>query len=1275
MFFAPPVKVPRTQRLTLSTSGAAPSVYRRATEGQSELAEAPPASLDDAVFVDASTGCAMPAASFLSGAGTHMCWLVDENKKLLRLWNVSRPGWQSAAPRLAEIPYFAAAREGLPLLVSEMHPEEESLAFCSERGAISSLDHSIEVQMMDSDNANCTASSFVCARRRVGGEAVVVTVLGTTAGVLLVDLKYDGTHTTAEFNRRDPASMRWAGGSQKNNNNIVFAGGHDGDGGYVGAEEEEDDDKEDKEDAARAPQRPSGGLWNTIKSLVGGHRGGDRRAERVAGVADMPASDADGAVPVWPLSAAGRDRRGDGPLAFTHVHLRHHYPEQVLAVNAAGEVFLLDVGPLPPTQQLSTRGATTATTTSSTAAAAAAAVPRLSIKWATSLPVALKCRGSVVSCSETRHRVCLLYHVRGSRTRPLPALWLVTLDATLGRVVNYVVLNAVADVVSAAARLPPHHVKIFSDDVRREVLISVGAYLLRVNNQVGVRQPCSSEDTVCFSKLEQPVASLLRSDGSLVTLDAHGPQLTVRDVLASRMTDVAGGGEDPRRRRDGADSGELELQRIVDAVRNDAKLSLDGALLCASEALAAAAESLLCGPHGGGGGTVGGEGNWARCDLNAEDENIVVRVTRRLTAQQQSHRRFLLAILRDERIRAQVSPATVAQLLSTQEMLASLCALRSMQNVGLQAEKSASTDSRGSTQRTLPSFSAMPVHAAPGGTNDSGGGGEGAGYLVQRHASTQDGARLLKSAEQLERCQQILRRAVVAVAEQMRAAQKSRACGEAPLLTAAEICFAAPANVVRLLHHVGAYMSDVRQTVALSLEEKFAECYAAGCIYVVVAQTVVESREDVRGVYDIADGVLAQMWTSSAGLVDGVEACFSGACAQLSNALAEVCDVASSGDGGSSQAVFGTAVALQHRCDMLDVVAYLLYFSLSNNGHHDARRVASVVTATLLREPFTAGPVGYPYGAPTPAQGCHEIGRRVMRVCETLALRFDVMPVLMMFALSTPVDDPASTPELYEQLQRYCQRNSNAYEAALQTLWDQGREWELLSLPAVLPAVPDARARRTEFLEAHAPHLLWLADPTRYDALASEGATCPPYIAYGDTQLAHRTRCNAVARLAWIAGGAAPSSRMNAVQLSDAIVAAQQTYLTPATSSITLGPQAAVQRLLEMQDCVAAWAQAAVIACHTMHPTSEDLLVQVLRRCRVHDGAMCLQDIFENSVSERETDTQLRQTALGQAVLACAALQDAETLRRVCETLLTAEELALLSSWLGYVWAVNREAV
>ncbi|CAM45080.1 conserved hypothetical protein [Leishmania braziliensis MHOM/BR/75/M2904] len=1285
MFFAPPAKVPRTQRLTVTSSAAAPYVYKRVTEADSGLTEASPTSLDGAVVFDAANGRTIPVSSFLSGAGAHLCWMVDENTKLLRLWNVSRPGWRTAAPRLAEIPYFAAATEGLPMFVSEMGGEEESLAFCSERGAIASLDHSIEVQMIDEDDAAMMASSFVCARRWVNAEAVIVTVLGTTAGVLVVDLKYDGTHTTMRFDRRDPASFRWVRGGRDNLLQRRNSGDVEGCPAtpppYTAEEEGQQQLLNEDAQTGRpsASANVSSWLWHSLKSLVASGNGtsSDRQGGWTGpgGAANVSS--------VWPLSAVDRGQRGDSPLAFTHVQLRYHYPDQVVAISALGEVFLLDFSPVPPL------------------VAGTAPRPRISIKWATSLPSSLGRSGRVVACTESQHKVCVLYYVRSSSAHPLPALWLVTLDASLGKVVNYVVLNAVADVVSSAARLPSHHVKLFSDDTHCVVLISIGAYVLRVNNQVGVRQPCSSEDTICFAHLEQAVVSLLREDGSLVTLDARGPHLTVRDALAARMVPVASS-DGPRRLHDGDDSGESELKSILDAVRTDPTLSLDSAVLYASESLSSSSDSHY--PRWQGSGNRGnssgvGTGNWARRNLNTEDKNIVQRVTRQLTCQQQAHRCFLMAVLRHEEVRKQLSQATIAQMMSVQEALVSLCALRSMQNVGLQAQQSLSSDPDSVTHRVLPPLSDMLGVAPSGGCDGA--------YLLPRrpyrHDATQDGSndasgaqaasRLVKSTEQIERCQQIMRRAIVAVADAIRAEQKAALGGASTGLegsvqglTAAEVCFADPSNLARLLCFVGVYLSEVRQTVSLPLEEKFAECYAAGCIYVVVAQSIMESREETRSVYEIPKGVLSCMWTGSSDPVRGIALCFSQACVHLSNTLADVCDVASSnmnaGTDSNANAVDAAArlasaatlssLALQ-KCDMLDVVTYLLYFFLTNNPHHDSRFVSSVVTNTLLREPFLNGPVGYPYGAPAASRGCVEVGLRVLRVCETLALRFDAMPILMTFALSTPIDDPASCPEQYERLQSYCQQNSLVLDAALQTLWEQRREWELLSLPAVLPGCPDARARRNSFLEAQAPHLLWLADPGRYDALTAEGQASPPYIPYGEDQLKHRSRCNAMARLAWVATGAAPSSRINDVELSESIVAGQQEFLGPDYNAVTLGAQAAVQRLLEKRDCVAAWVQAAVIASHTMQPTSEDLLVQVLRRCRAHDGESCLRSILANSVSELETDANLRQTALGQVIVSCVKLQDTETLYRVCETLLTAEELTLLSSWVAYLWTASHE--
>ncbi|KPI85721.1 hypothetical protein ABL78_5208 [Leptomonas seymouri] len=1286
MFFAPPAKVPRTQRQTLAIQ-TPPFAYKRTTELSSGLSEASPTTLEEAVLVNQTNSLKMPAASFLSGTGTHMCWMVDENQKLLRVWNVCRPGWENAAPRLAEIPYFAAAKEGLPLFVSEMSAEEESLAFCSERGAISSLDHSIEVQMLDGDST-MTASSFVCARRRVETATFIMTVLGTTSGLLVVDVKYEGSHSTVEFDRRDPASFCWAPNSHNNlqlqtqRRAYSLLGTTDNGLGADRSGDVEDNEEElaDAHMPAELPCRQSStspsastSWWSSLKSFVSrndhARSSSDCRPSRggtqspIDSTEMIVASEAERSsaaeVGVWPLSAVGRARRGDSAFAFIHLQLRHHYPEQIVAVNAANEIFLLDCGPIPPTEE-------------ATPTKRAVRNRRVKIKWGTSLTSSLGRSGHVVSLTETRHKMCLLYSVAGTSARPLPALWLVTVDASLGRVVNVVVLNSIAGVIAAATRIPSHQIKIFADDTRREVLVSIGSYLLRVNNQVGVRQPCSSEDTLHIKSLDHPIASLLTEGGSLVTLDANGPHLMVKDVYSTHVsyggdvnTTTAGGWH----AHDGDHSGEGELRRILEAVRADPKLALDSAVLYASEALCAPDVQ----PQQGG---QRGNGNWARRNLNVEDENVVVRVTQQLTARQQAHRRFVTAVLRDGAVRSQLSHGTLAQLFSAQEALVCLCALRSLQNVGLR--RSSTTDDFALVQQVLPPFTAMLDAVQRGGS-----------YLLQRRPSRHGDSEqqrqppLVKNAQQLDRCQEILRRAVVNVADAIRQEQMSNLAANgntdsssngAAALTAAELCFSSPANLVRLLKAIGSYMVEVRNTVSLSLEDKYAECYAVGCVYVVVAQTVVESREDLRTIYELPKGVLAHMWTNSTDPIFGAELCFSQCCVQLADMLADICvGVADVSAIMSDAAANLVALTLQHKCDLLDLVAYLLYFSLTNSTHQDRTFASSAITNTILREPFVSGPVGYPHGSPTPSSCCAEIGRRILRISEQMALRFDAMPILMAFALATPVDDPASKPELYERLQLYCQQNGLVLDAALHTLWQQRREWELLSLPAVLLGCSDARARRNDFLEAQAPHLLWLAEPSRYDALNAEGQTCPPYIPYGEDQVSHRSRCNAVARLAWVASGAPTSSRFNDVELSEAIVEAQQQFLAPDCDHVSLGPQAAVQRLLELKDNVLAWVQAAVIASHTRQPTNEDLLVQVLRHCRVHDGE-ALRAIYTDSVSEREMDARLRKTALGEVVIACSKLQDKEALGRVCETLLSKDEFTLLSSWLDYLWTSSFES-
>lgn len=1141
--FAPPVKVARTQRSrTLIQDN---TIY--ASE-ESALA----ADLGDTTIV---TGpCVMEASAFLSGTGRHMCWLVDENKKLIRLWNLSAPFWRRSEPRIVEIPYFAAAHEGVPLFVSEMDDVEESLAFCSERGAVSSLDHSVEFQFLD-QNETVKASCFACIRRRDCGE-VILTAVGTTTGSLVVDIKHHGEHHTVEFDRQES-------------------------GGDV------------LQKMPSPSMQKSSKWWRSIRSMLGG------RAD--SHDVDLSANSVGGSVPrVASVPDTLRDAH-DG-LAVTHAVFRRCYPQEVVCVNAISEIVLLefnhnDIFP----------------------------------KWAVNVQSVLGREGYVITVAESRHRVCVLFATRPSRqSGDLPSLVVALFGSTQGNLIHYNVLNTITDVVRATTDAPRHHVKLYLDDDRSHVVLFVRHICVRVNMQVGVRSPCCSEDTLFLKGMKSPMGSVLMTDGSVVTLDACGPIPTWEDVWSEQLPTPMTVLPDAADAFTGSlyeDSMVGRVSALLVAVRADpTKMLLDDTILATSDEIATM--------H-----TVHGS-NWARADLNAEDENIVLYVTRHLRRRQQAHRRFLAAVLASGTIMGDVRPTTIAQLFTVQEALLSLVALRGLQNVG--------SASLGLSPTAYTCARSLPT------------------IICER---TSGEIRLIQSSEQLERCQQILRRCVVAVAEQLR----SSTAVDTSTATAAEMVFSNPRNVSLLLGQVHEYISSVVKSASVDAFTKFAEAYAVGCLCVIVAQTIVESRETLRETYNSPETVRQYLRNNLEDTTYDIRQAFSPICLVMANALAETvtAPVLQQPLTLDREAVPPPrahpipTVLVSEQLEMCDVLASLLFFLFREPNTPAGDCVSEMLRATLLRAPFVTEPFGYPFGSPVAQSTAPEVGRRVLEIAEDLALRFGARAVILSMCLATPIEDP--TPEDYSKLQGYCLRNPSVCTYALESLWRDRREWELLCLPSVLPLYTPCAAERDAFLEHQAPHLLWLATPGRYDGLSLEGTMAPPYISYGPTQLSHRSRCSAIATLAWVASGAPHSARNQSRTLDAVIVKAQTEHLSPQCDNMVLGPQEVVQRLLAVET-VQAWVAAAEVASHTRAPLSEDLLVQTARRCKRYDGD-AIMTLRQNSVSELEISRGLSQTALGQVVSVCAAMQQIDVLTRICETVLSKTEMALVTAWLAVMWS------
>ncbi|KEG10230.1 hypothetical protein DQ04_04011030 [Trypanosoma grayi] len=1167
--FLPPAKVARTQRSPLSSTETlsettpltAPAVVAANSFTSIGGERVRPTSIADAEIRMGSM--TIRPSVFLSGIGAYSCWIVDENTRLLRVWNMRKPFWQRTAPRMAQIPTFTED-EGLPLFVAELDSDEESLAFCTDYGAVSSLDHSVEFRFYSEDDA-ISVSAFACRRE---GDAML-TAVGTAAGAVLVAIKVDGERVVADFDRAEcRVSVR------------------------------------------TSPLSSSMGAW--WRAWLPGWAG--------AGAAAKENSTANNQY----CSSGGADSGHE----ITLLRFRAANATQLWAINAASEVFLLEFGPLHCRH---------------------AGDRRVRAKWATNISAMLQHQCRVVAFDESASQLCCLVYMVPCGGHEA-SLELVMLDTNNGAVRQTLSMQSIGSLAKTVFSSPLQHTKVYLDEARHVVTVLAGHFCVRLNTRVGVRSPCSSEDVHMLRGVERPLGSSLLSDGRIVTIDINGPVESVIRAEGAMIEPTSNISTEQHKSRDACHRSHFTGKRevladmaqhvngILQTLHIDAKMSLDSAVLEASEAICSHQV-----PH---------EGNWARADLNVEDENMVMHVTHSLVQRQQEHRRFLLTVLLHNEIGPLLQPQTIARLLSMQEALLAMVAIRRLQN----------DSSYPLSTTTDVEFDVLtPLYRRATATELQ---QQGAGSSVETYL------RLARSSIEREQCQQLLRKAVIQVADRIRCEPTSTPSANARA-TAAEIVFGEPSHISMLLKVLGEHFCETQRSVLVDHRTKFEEAMAVATIFVLVARAVDESREDMAQFYATPRNVRIMQWTSAELEDYGIQLQVASACTTLSNALAEVVgssviNNATTIEAASSPAPENAAssawtVSLADQLRLLDLLAFIIHFSFRNHSQGGPAFYANAMKCTLFREPFLHEPLGYPFGVPRPSTDA-TLGATVLHLCEELALEFTVSDVLVALCLAEPVEDPLQERRKYEKLGTFCQRNPEMYNIALHALLSQRREWELQLLPELLPEYDAAAVARDTFLMRDAPQLAWLVKPTAFQALVDEGVWSPSYLAYGDDLVTHRSLCLSMAKLAWVAAGAPTSSSYYALRLDDEVVAAQKAHLLPETKNVELGPAEIVQRLLKLQS-PDAWVSATLVACLVEEELREDLLTQIVRRAKRHDGEALLK-IFHDGASELEVSRALEATATGRILIAAANAQCASYVARVWTNVLDTTEQRLLASWM-----------
>lgn len=822
---------------------------------------------------------------------------------------------------------------------------------------------------------------------------------------------------------------------------------------------------------------------------------------------------------------------------------------------------------------------------------------RLNKRWSTN--VLLGQSGAVLSIGECPGKVCVLLTAADSVGSSYSLLSLAVLNDRNGSFMHHISLSGNTTLIRSLDSVPLSHIKTFVFEGHSEITICCGNMILHAKNAENASNTPEAERVTVLNNLVGGVTSVVLDSGAIVSLDAQGPHLTVENVFhENELAGKAKGGEKLTFCGAKGPRGSSDFDRQLEELIAIAKVDSRTSL---DDLILSTSETLFPGT------AKKATGLWALSDMNDESDNILLRATINLKRGQQAHRCFLLAVLRHPQLLSSLRPETLGELISAQESLLVLSSLRALQNIGLLPE----TDGL--------AFSTLEMTHQIFGVSLF---GSSTGRAMK--------VPLIQRQEQLLCCQKILRASLIRVAE------RHRSEGERGQ-PSADLVYSHPVFAVAMLEEVKAFLEECHQSALLTTQEKRLTAYAAACILVIACQTVVESREDIYRVWVMSREVSCHMWSDS----ETSKWSIKGLLGETAVLIARMSD-------GNKQT---------H-----DLLFFILFFICASHAPTKTKQTLSqLIKNTLLSFPFVESAFGYPLGPPKPTARYAAIGPQIIEAAETLALTFDIFDLLMDFSLSSPLSHSCIPESTFSLFVEYCKTNERFFSFALESLLLQKREWEVIYLPlAVSSQYPQARALGCQFLSERAPHLLWLVDSNRFDSLLYDGANPAPAVLYGPHQLSHRSRCTALAKLMHAAEGCPPSVFSGELEVSKSIVKAQEMYLMSSSANEVLGAQEVVQRLIALPSSVKAWVHAAQTASLLRDELSEDLLVQVLKRCKQEDGESL--ELFD-SASERDTSIQLLQTASGQVIVNCRALQSISLLQRLGQQVYTKQELQLLLDW------------
>ena len=804
---------------------------------------------------------------------------------------------------------------------------------------------------------------------------------------------------------------------------------------------------------------------------------------------------------------------------------------------------------------------------------------------------------SVVSIVDNADTVVLLVAVESAIRGTSVSSCLVTVAAASGVVLSCTAIGHKGLFPSPELPRPGAANLALDSSLQSQMVVILSRnLLLRVNNSVGVRSPCSVEDAKCYNSASDAIiAGSMLHDRRVVLLLPSRPLLVEGGGGASRPEDVL---------EHGTVSISQRLANIRQAFRSDSRHSVD-------EVCLAQVDDVLH-VH------AANDANWARADLENEDANLLTHVTQSVKRRRERLEQLVLHLLSERDIREALSDDCVTKMVSTVDQMIALEAVRNLQNYSPVIEDGgkASRSTGGARWQRRGDASS-----------------ESAADVIEGEGDGDDALASCIDNTEGRQIQLLLKDAIRHVVADIRSRS---ATPINPNISATEIFYSKPAHVVQLLHSLNTHLITVFQGGEYIQEgERFNIAVAVAIVFhdIVVRLSQFWQQGSVCEVRHL-------LWSINAGNDEGGSALSPSVFAQQSLILADSLAVLAS-DTSPEMEKLPRRPRVQ--IQLLEALVALLHLQMRHVPHVNATERmhfgSSALRRTLFRPPFLSRPTGFPFGFPEPSVD-NSFFKAALAHVEALAHTYNLFDVMFDFTLAEYHEEPAidhfskffRAAENPEQV-----RDADGFvEYSVRQLCRQSREADLSVLYAKIPQKSDVRS----LLDREFPHILRRLEPLRLDAIVREGLMSPsgtPYMAFADNALDHLSRCVALAKLAHAASGGVETSASILVQEQERLVAVQRSFLSPAFDKKILTRTEMVQELLALPK-QKAWIAAVGIAEQLEDgPVRGELLTQILRHAFAREQTT-LSLIRQENTSDVETKKRISETAVGRVLVASHTL-------------------------------------